>query len=73
MATQPTPTKQLQDAVRRAVTEAETLRHEYVTLEHLLLAFLGDQWARKCLRSCGADLKRLERKVRELLGRLHVR
>ncbi len=67
MASQPTVSKELQAALRRAVTEAETLRHEYVTLEHLLLAFLGDEWTRKALRACGADVKRLERNLRESL------
>jgi len=40
---------------------------EYVTLEHLLLAFLSDEWTRKALRACGADIKRLERGLREAL------
>ncbi len=73
MASQPTVTKELQAALRRAVHEAETLRHEYVTLEHLLLAFLGDEWTRKALRSCGADVKRLERGLRDALDETQER
>ena len=42
MANPPTVTKELQSALRSAVEMAETERHEYVTLEHVLLAFLQD-------------------------------
>jgi ATP-dependent Clp protease ATP-binding subunit ClpA len=73
MASQPTVTKELQAALRRAVSEAEGLRHEYVTLEHLLLAFLGDEWTRKALRSCGADVKRLEKALRDVLAETQER
>ena len=68
MPAQPTVTKELQAALRRAVVEAESQRHEYVTLEHLLLAFLGDDWTRRALRACGADVKRLEKSLRESLA-----
>ncbi len=67
MAQTPTVTKELQAALRAAVTLAEEHRHEYVTLEHLLLAFLSDKWAVKALRACGADTKRLAKKLREFL------
>ncbi|MEZ4407179.1 MAG: Clp protease N-terminal domain-containing protein [Polyangiales bacterium] len=67
MAQTPTVTKELQAALRAAVTLAEEHRHEYVTLEHLLLAFLSDKWAIKALRACGADTKRLAKKLREFL------
>ncbi len=67
MAKPPTVTKELQNALRSAIGEAEALRHEYVTLEHLLLAFLKDVWCTKALRACGADVRRLERKLRSFL------
>ena len=68
MANPPTVTKELQSALRSAVEMAEEARHEYVTLEHVLLAFLQDDWARRALRSCGANLKRLEKKLRAYLA-----
>ena len=68
MANPPTITKELQLALRSAVEMAEAERHEYVTLEHVLLAFLQDGWARRALRSCGANLKRLEKKLRAYLA-----
>ncbi len=73
MPAQPTVTKELQSALRRAVVEAESQRHEYVTLEHLLLAFLGDDWTRRALRACGADVKRLEKALREVLAETQER
>ncbi len=73
MASQPTVSKELQAALRRAVTEAEAQRHEYVTLEHLVLAFIGDDWTRKALKACGADVKRLERGLRESLDETQER
>jgi ATP-dependent Clp protease ATP-binding subunit ClpA len=73
MASPPTVTKELQAALRRAVVEAESQRHEYVTLEHLLLAFLGDDWTRRALRACGADIKRLEKGLREVLAETQER
>ncbi|MDB4931753.1 MAG: ATP-dependent Clp protease, ATP-binding subunit clpA [Myxococcaceae bacterium] len=68
MANPPTVTKELQSALRSAVEMAEEARHEYVTLEHVLLAFLQDDWAKKALKACGANLKRLEKKLRSYLA-----
>jgi ATP-dependent Clp protease ATP-binding subunit ClpA len=63
----PTVTRELQTALRSAVDMAQEARHEYVTLEHVLLAFLADDWARKALKACGANLKRLEKNLRKFL------
>ncbi|MBP6831627.1 MAG: ATP-dependent Clp protease ATP-binding subunit ClpA, partial [Deltaproteobacteria bacterium] len=68
MANPPTVTKELQSALRSAVEMAEEARHEYVTLEHVLLAFLQDDWAKRALKACGANLKRLEKKLRAYLS-----
>jgi ATP-dependent Clp protease ATP-binding subunit ClpA len=68
MANPPTVTKELQSALRSAVEMAEEARHEYVTLEHVLLAFLQDDWAKRALKACGANLKRLEKKLRAYLA-----
>lgn len=67
MAQTPTATKELQAALRTAVSIAQTKRHEFVTLEHLLLAILSDAWAVKALRACGANTVRLTRKLKEFL------
>jgi len=43
----------MQDAARR--------RHEYLTLEHILLALLHDPETSRLIHTCGGDLKRLEK------------
>ena len=44
-----------------AVAEAIERRHEYVTLEHLLLALLSDRTAGNVIRNCGGDTDALRR------------
>jgi ATP-dependent Clp protease ATP-binding subunit ClpA len=55
----PVIAKELQEALRRAFMTAEQQRHEFVTLEHVLLGLLDDPTVIDVLRGCGADLKRL--------------
>ena len=68
MAQTPPATKELKAAFQHALELATEMRHEYVTLEHLLLAFLKDPWAKRALRACGADPRRFDRALREFLG-----
>jgi ATP-dependent Clp protease ATP-binding subunit ClpA len=53
------PSQNLEETVRRAVAYASDRRHEFVTLEHLLLALTEDQDAVAVLRACGVDLDKL--------------
>jgi len=50
---------ELQEALRDALELARTKRHEYVTLEHLLLALLDEKSARRILRATGANITAL--------------
>jgi len=52
--------KELQASFRTALEEARKMRHEYLTLEHLLLALTRDSRTREVLRACGANVKRLQ-------------
>ncbi|HYO63911.1 MAG TPA: AAA family ATPase [Pyrinomonadaceae bacterium] len=52
-------TKELQATLNMAAGEAAARRHEYVTLEHLLLALLDDTTAAEVIRHCGGDLTAL--------------
>src|SRR6202008_1282780 len=45
------------------LAHANERRHEYATLEHLLLALTEDQDAIAVLRACSVDLDRLRREV----------
>lgn len=60
--------RELEMALYSAVREAETRRHEYVTVEHLLFALIHEPVARKILRHCGVKLKRLTADLEKYLN-----
>ncbi len=49
----------LEQTLHRALGYANERRHEYATLEHLLLALTEDQDAVAVLKACGVDMERL--------------
>jgi ATP-dependent Clp protease ATP-binding subunit ClpA len=53
----------LNDAFQRAREE----RHEFITVEHLLLALLDTPTVVETLKACGADLARLRRELKEFI------
>src|SRR5579872_1571922 len=53
----------LEKTLRRALSLANERRHEYATLEHLLLALIDDVDAAAVLRACGVDLDTLRKTV----------
>jgi len=55
----PSISRELQEALRRAFTLAQQQRHEYVTLEHVLLGLLDDPTVKEALEACGANLGHL--------------
>jgi ATP-dependent Clp protease ATP-binding subunit ClpA len=57
----------LRIALGMALERARTDRHEFLTLEHLLFALLHEPRASEVLEACGANLKKLEAGVEELL------
>jgi ATP-dependent Clp protease ATP-binding subunit ClpA len=57
--------RNLEKTLHRALAYANERRHEYATLEHLLLALTEDQDAVAVLRACTVDLDKLRR---DLLG-----
>jgi len=54
-----TISKELQATLELAIAEARRRRHEYLTLEHLLVALCADPVAAKILTACGADFGKL--------------
>ncbi len=52
-------TRELQATLGAALSEAVKRRHEYVTLEHLLLALLDDPTASNIIKHCGGDTAKL--------------
>ncbi len=53
--------RNLEKTLHRALAYANERRHEYATLEHLLLSLTEDQDAVAVLRACTVDLDRLRR------------
>jgi len=51
----------LEQTLRRALAYANDRRHDYATLEHLLLALVDDQDAIAVMRACNVDVERLRR------------
>ena len=49
----------LENTLRRALSLANEHRHEYVTLEHLLLSLIDDDDAAQVMTACKVDLDRL--------------
>jgi ATP-dependent Clp protease ATP-binding subunit ClpA len=58
-------TKELEHTLGAAVEEAIKRRHEYVTLEHLLLALLHDRTASDVIYHCGGDIDSLKQEVEQ--------
>ncbi len=57
----------LESTLHRALEAASARRHEYATLEHLLLALVDDEHASKVMSSCGVDLGELKTTVAHYL------
>jgi ATP-dependent Clp protease ATP-binding subunit ClpA len=53
--------RNLEKSLHRALALANERRHEYATLEHLLLSLTEDQDAIAVLRACGVEIERLRR------------
>src|SRR5215208_3604116 len=50
---------ELQATLQRAVDDVRARRHEYLTLEHLLLAILDDPTGADIITKCGGDVEKL--------------
>ncbi|MDZ4321316.1 MAG: AAA family ATPase, partial [Phenylobacterium sp.] len=52
----PSFSRPLEESLHRAVAYANERKHEYATLEHLLLALIDDEEAAAVMRACDVDL-----------------
>jgi ATP-dependent Clp protease ATP-binding subunit ClpA len=59
--------KELRESFLHAVEEAKRMRHEYLTLEHLLYALTKDARTREILRACRASIPRLQKRLEQYL------
>ncbi|WP_374764988.1 ATP-dependent Clp protease ATP-binding subunit ClpA [Yunchengibacter salinarum] len=63
----PSFSKDLEETFHRALSEANSRRHEYATLEHLLLALTEDPDAVAVMRACGVELDVLKEQLTDYL------
>ncbi|RXF75110.1 ATP-dependent Clp protease ATP-binding subunit ClpA [Hansschlegelia zhihuaiae] len=61
----PSFSRSLEQSLHRALAFANERRHEYATLEHLLLSLVDDQDAAAVMRACNVDLEILRRNLIE--------
>ena len=58
---------ELQATLQRAVDDVRARRHEYLTLEHLLLAILDDPSGADIVTKCGGDVEKLRGELERFL------
>src|SRR5690554_7705995 len=59
--------KDLELTLNAAFKSAREKRHEFMTVEHLLLALLDNESAIKVLNACGADLNKLRNELADFV------
>jgi len=59
--------KELEASLNLAFKQAREKRHEFMTVEHLLLALLDNGAASNVLRACGADIDKLKSELTDFL------
>ena len=59
---------ELRIALNRAMEDAKLRRHEFLTLEHILLSLLKDPESAQMLKACGGKLRELERQLEQYLN-----
>jgi ATP-dependent Clp protease ATP-binding subunit ClpA len=60
--------KDLEFSIGHCYKQAREARHEFMTVEHLLLTLLENPSAAGVLRACGADLARLTDELRSIIS-----
>src|SRR5690606_21780627 len=59
--------EELKETINQAIEDTQRRRHEYLTLEHLLLALLDDSSAARVIQGCGGDVEAIRRDLEEFL------
>ena len=59
--------RELEVTLNLAFKNAREKKHEFMTVEHLLLALLDDASASSVLKACGADLSALRADLNEFI------
>jgi ATP-dependent Clp protease ATP-binding subunit ClpA len=56
-------TKELERRLAEAVEDAKQMRHEYVTVEHILLSLTESPLAVEILQGCNANVQKLKKRI----------
>ena len=67
-----TNSPEIESIIEHAVAYAKDRKHEYCTVEHLLLALVNHQPFKKCLNGFGADVDMLSAEVSAYLDSMHA-
>ena len=59
--------EELKETINAAIEDTQRRRHEYLTLEHLLLALVDDASAQKVIRGCGGNVDNIRRDLEAFL------
>jgi ATP-dependent Clp protease ATP-binding subunit ClpA len=57
--------KELEITIEATVKDAESRRHEYLTVEHILFAILHDELGVDIITGCGGDIERLKSRLED--------
>jgi ATP-dependent Clp protease ATP-binding subunit ClpA len=60
--------QELEVSLHMAFVEARQKRHEFITVEHLLLALLDNPTAAEVMRACGANMDELRKQLTQHVG-----
>ncbi|MBC8413091.1 ATP-dependent Clp protease ATP-binding subunit ClpA, partial [bacterium] len=52
--------KELEVSLEATIRDAESRKHEYLTVEHILFAILHDEWGVEIISSCGGNIAKLK-------------
>ncbi|MBK6920113.1 MAG: ATP-dependent Clp protease ATP-binding subunit ClpA [Deltaproteobacteria bacterium] len=58
---------ELKETINHAIEDTQRRRHEYLTLEHLLLALVDDPSAQRVIRGCGGNPDAIRGEIEEFL------
>jgi len=67
-----TNSPEIENIIEQAIVHAKERKHQYCTVEHLLLALISHTPFKKCLESFGADADLLVQEVGSYLDSLHA-
>jgi ATP-dependent Clp protease ATP-binding subunit ClpA len=63
---------EIDSIIEQAIHYAKERKHQYVTVEHLLLGLINHASFKKCLHSFGADIETMDQEINSYLDSLHA-